>query len=458
MHQTLVTPESTTCRLECRKEVNDHPAFIFFLLMLAAAALVASSQMALNWDGSYYLVKLLQNGAPMVPHHRIGAAIFQAPAWLAMNFLADHRVIASIFSIPFALVPAVALDFSWMLVKNRQPGLFLWPVISIAVISIPAQSVLIGENLIACELAWPMFLAAVMSAGMTGVCLFSGLAILCSCLHPVSIFFLGLCAISSWHLSTTETEHRSIRRKVAVIAAFIAAARLIAFWLLCNDYEQSMLNPSTIYHFLVQGFSGPAIACCVLAMSFALATFVSSRHPVRRNSRFWLLFLLAAGASAAAWSLSPWLRTQTFSFGRWLFLPFGALMAITVLELSKRHNYTMSVSRWTPIIVAGALFLISMAIQSLESTQLCSRLQQTIATTTSKTLIARREFPWLARTSLDHWSLPFRAMLLQNTRTPKLVLLDPLTREATAGGGVRLTDWDGPFAGSWFTLSASGSR
>jgi hypothetical protein len=136
-------------------------------LLVAVPLLVAGSVgLPLFQDGSSYLLELMTSQSA-VRHHRYSALLVQAPsiAALKLSALVDLEpratlpVVRSLFSFSYAVLPFVALAWSWLLAKTRDPAMMLWPTVTILLLNVVNFSG-VSEILLATQLALPLLLAA----------------------------------------------------------------------------------------------------------------------------------------------------------------------------------------------------------------------------------------------------------------------------------------------------------
>lgn len=136
------------------------------LLVAIPLLIVAVVGLPLFQDGSSYLLELMTSQSA-VRHHRYPVLLVQAPSIVALKLSAmagvDPRstlqVVRAVFNASYATLPLVALAWSWLLVRERDPAMLIWaaaPILLLNVVNFSAVS----EILLATQLAFPLLLAA----------------------------------------------------------------------------------------------------------------------------------------------------------------------------------------------------------------------------------------------------------------------------------------------------------
>lgn len=139
--------------------------WIVALLVVVPLLVAAVAGLPLFQDGSSYLLELMTSQSA-VRHHRYSVLLVQAPSIVALKLSAladlDPRsaltVVRGIFSFSYAILPFVALAWSWLLVRRRDPAMMVWPVASILLLNVVNFSG-VSEILLATQLAFPLLLA-----------------------------------------------------------------------------------------------------------------------------------------------------------------------------------------------------------------------------------------------------------------------------------------------------------
>ncbi|KAA6183498.1 hypothetical protein F2Q65_15670 [Thiohalocapsa marina] len=141
--------------------INTWLASLAIILTAVAGGIAATNSLPLFQDGAYYFIKLYYFQEPLTPHFRHAAGLFQLPALLGATHglaLPDVRLL---FGLGYALVPALALLLSWLVVRRDSPELFIWPALYILFVNTVNFS-WVSELLISLQLVLPLYLSVLL--------------------------------------------------------------------------------------------------------------------------------------------------------------------------------------------------------------------------------------------------------------------------------------------------------
>jgi hypothetical protein len=167
------------------------PVRAYFAVMAAAYALAAALGLGLTWDGAYYLFQALNTGQAFMPRDRLLNLPLQQPVITARGITDNPAFLAAIFGASYLLVPLACLAAPWLIVRDRQPRLFIWSVLGIGLLSLPGQAAVQSEPIMAFELTWPILLAVLTGEVSEHWALILAFSIALVLAHPLAIPLLA---------------------------------------------------------------------------------------------------------------------------------------------------------------------------------------------------------------------------------------------------------------------------
>ncbi|HYR94248.1 MAG TPA: hypothetical protein VEP48_08600 [Methylomirabilota bacterium] len=226
------------------------------LSIAAAASLVAAiSGLPLVWDGSFLLFTVLNDQQPMVIYNRFVNSLLTAPVLAASALTEDLGILRLVFNLSYEAVPFVALLASWVVVRRARPDLFVWPVLGIGLALLPGLAVPTASSIIAAQLFWPLFLAALVPPSSRLVLALSvALGVVVAFSHPIAAALLVLLAIAGWI-----ERGRSRPAGLAWLTGCLALALLNVVWLTSqlDAYQAHIAEPIVALNILGWALVGP---------------------------------------------------------------------------------------------------------------------------------------------------------------------------------------------------------
>lgn len=432
---------------------------------LISAMITAWAKLALTFDGSYYLISILESRELLIPHNRVAVVLLTLPAQIMVRVTEDVDTTSLVFCSIYAIIPFASILICWLLARQRQVELMLWPLIAIGLLSIPAQATQISENLIVCQLAWPLLFSVLISKGKLATALNLAGAILLAALHPVSIIFLALIATAAWLAKRKQINTAEV---ILITSLFLLAGIRLAFLLaIGNAYEQETLKVATLTEMLRTGFSTMLICATggSLALGLTQLNLAANEKALRTKLVLSWIFGTASATMMIVWSVNLQCWHQTLHYGRFLFAPFCLLMLCAVFErvsepdLKMATNSALGKITLTRITLARAIlasaialvFLTTAVVQSYQWSMCTTKLSEVLMNSQER-LIDMGQQHWLAATPLNHWSSVPLAIILQG-RYPKTLLLTPEARkQITKDGTFRTAPWENKFTNKYFKL------
>jgi hypothetical protein len=438
---------------------------LFFACMLACAACATWFEAPLSWDGAYYLFKLLDDGVPFTPLSRWSNVPLQAPVLLARHAgVEDLRILRPLFALPYALIPVASLALSWWIVRERRPGLFVWPVLSIALSNLPGIFFMVSEGPIAIELFWPIVLALLVG-GVTRAQLaaLAAAGALAALAHPIAAPLSAACGLLAALLAWQgRLGPRGRGFLVAAAFAALAAARALAP---LTDYESRNLSVRSFADpFRAATWGWPRVS---LAATLA-AALVAWLQPwlLARSRRAGVRTLLAAApavlALAAGLAMIPWARSES----RWASalnyrfvmnaLSAGFLVAATLEGLRVRRapvgaGADLLRARGPAVVAAAVSLLVLFAVQGASWSALRERFARDLAAGGGP-CVPLSALPSVPRTALTHWSSTPLSIVLQGRRPARIATTGEGCEELARTAAVRIAPWDLRAREGWFRL------
>jgi hypothetical protein len=171
--------------------IRAHPVRAFFGAVTVAYAAAAALGLGLTWDGAYYLFQVLDTGQAFGPRDRILDVPLQQPVIALRSFIDDPAVLAAVFGFSCLLVPLASLAASWLIVRNHQPRLFVWPVLGMGLLLLPGQAAVQSEAMMALEMVWPILLAVLIGRPSENWAIVLGFSVFLALAHPFAVPLLA---------------------------------------------------------------------------------------------------------------------------------------------------------------------------------------------------------------------------------------------------------------------------
>ena len=253
------------------------------LLVVVPLLVAAVAGLPLFQDGSSYLLELMTSQSA-VRHHRYSVLLLQAPSIVALKLSAladlDPRsaltVVRGIFSFSYAILPFVALAWSWLLVRRRDPAMMIWPVATILLLNVVNFSG-VSEILLATQLGFPLLLAASepRPSKFTSITIITLVPVILLLHALVTLLFAGLACGMLLRARRLNDGDVTRARILAVMFGGAALVRLVLDAWLATDYERGMWGGSALVDYFLAGFE----------TAFLLVKRDSGRTVVRLSSQ-----------------------------------------------------------------------------------------------------------------------------------------------------------------------------
>lgn len=447
----------------------------YLLTTVAAIILVALSGGALSWDGSYHLVKMLDAGAPFLPHGRLGIAPFHWTVLTLGSGTEDLASLGRIYGLVFAAVPVAAIVSSWLVVRRSSPLLFVWVAMGIGLGLLPGLFPLYSEANLAIELFWPILLVLLVGPRL----LHLPLLLLCSAaiffLHPFAIALFGFATLTALALALRFSEREWQMVGWTVLFGALTGLAAYRFMVFQSSYETERLSLEVLrgtFDLSVAGLPEKALALVFLASFMVALGPLLEMLPGKTLPRgltlvaFFLeiLYLAAAGWVFLLWARDPHQWAHEIEFRTWaLFtsLPFMLMALLEALIHGRRWPRVgehLLGRRSLTAQMSALILLVVLSIQSLLWLDITDELKQTLAST-PLSWISRPSIAWVQDTPVDHWSITPLSLVVQGRAPQKVIFENDVDGEADFYPGLRLASWDiRGWVGGWFHLEPMGSH
>jgi len=435
----------------------------FFVLVLLALLLCAVSGTTMAYDGSYYVIKSLDAGAPMVPNRRYIHDPLQRPLMLMSQITDNVGVLQTTFGLAYVAIPFFALAASWWVVRKRNPGLFVWAAFGIGIGTLPGQIGWISEAASIWQLFWPVVLMLLLGVRKRDIPLMAFLCLVIFIANPQASLIFGsgmvLVFLSGWRFSA----RRRVDWTWAAVFAALCTITVIRFAIEVNPYETEQLGFSLLLERFASAFANWPLVALIAAMLAGLFLILSGRVPGKRVPRVVVWLLIVCGLTTLIRAFVPafWADSLNYRF----FLPIAVFpfMALALLDLVvARQPSEFHASRLGVIQGIGLIFAVSLIIQSVEWMVMTQSLRDTMNRSQSVCLSADSDdLHWISYTIFNHWSITPYSILIQG-RTPTKIIMpgrDCSLPDAMDTSGFRMTSWDKfPWQGGWFDFRSLAQR
>lgn len=374
----------------------------------------------LTYDGSYFGYVILRNHQLFVDHQRYSEVVFELPVVLAARLATDMAVLRPLFCLPYALVPVISVALSWLVVRRQNPGLIIWPILGIGLVSVPGLALPTAEAVITAELAWPVLLAVAIGMPRRTWLVVLLVAPLILFLHPISAAPLAMAAMIAVVVAIQEPARRTTLLILSGACLVAAAVRLLAP---LDSYEQSVLTSQDLL--LEFGYVGrSSIFAVVVAWVLGIMVVLDKGRRFPRITRYSAAIaataLVVATVLLVRWAANPtgWSATIHYRDFDLLFeIPLFLLMAVNARGRAGTlsPSYPANAARRTGrlVLAVSLVFTLVLAVNALQWGTLTRDLERRM---TADPGYCGSPVPAGQRnTALDHWSVPYLANLLRAT-------------------------------------------
>ena len=385
--------------------------FVLSAFFIGFCAVVFSG-LGLAWDGAYQLVYVLENGAANVGYGRYTqAGIFAAV--LALSRFTDRiNDLVWFFGALHAALPFASLLGAWIILRRRAPHLFLWVVLGIGLITLPAQACLVCQSVGVVQLMWVLVAAVLVGMPRVGALLSLVAVPLMLFYHPVAILCFGVAAALSFWVGLRE---RASRRRMFAWGAFFIVAALAAvarmYWFR-SSYESEQMALDVWVRTFESGVAGVPLQAILLVWLAAFAVWLDARaaHFTRVLRAAAIGCILVALALLVEWALdaAAWQYAVEYrSWAIWLTLPLALAAA-----LDRRPPSPVFRERAAYLVSIG--FVLVLVAQASVYGSVQDRLRVALAQQAG--CVEARHIEGLPNTALAGWTITAQSLLVQGKR------------------------------------------
>ncbi len=398
------------------------------------------ARLPLAWDGSYFLVDLLDHGRPVILHGRSAMVVFQVPAAIAGHLTSNVAVLTFLFSLPYVLVPLVALWLSWRVVRERAPGLIVWAGLAIGVVTLPGQAFFVSESLMVAQLAWPLLLGVLVGYRWNRAALLA-LVVFLVLLHPMAAPALGVVALVAVVQARRDSGRRVELRRAGWVFGGAALVRQ-AMTSAGLDAETPKLGDYTHqWTWAVNGMPTVVVGSIIAAVLVVVGSCWRASRPsplTRKAGAVAFGLLVVAFMAATLWGARTHLWRSALDYRSFVVL-FGLPLAVAAVLDAPRARRGQSAKpagagvdvpaavvagedglRRAALVVAGLTFSCTLGLQSLGWAGLMDYARHEVAAHPPGCVV--RHFAEKDGTAMRHWANPSLVLLVQG-RKPRVVVV-----------------------------------
>lgn len=442
--QALECPErQSMSRIGARARVAIACAVVIYLVVVTA------TRAPLIWDGSYYLLRILDDGRPFVVYGRFTVLPLHYPTLWIGHLTGSVDPASYVFSFSYALPPLIALALGWYWHRSDIRA-FLWSVIGIFASVLPSQVFFVSEATLAVQLWCPMFILAVTGRWRSHrvSLLVVGVAVLG--LHPIAVVLLCLLAVAI-------VLRPQVTRTGVVLAGALATAVFLRAVTLAG-YETSGLPSLT--RAVSRGGYVNSSAFFLLALA-VLLTASSAVWPTYSRRLQWMAYAAAATSVPLHLlaALDPWFLSQASGARFALPLSAVAIAAIAAVDLTRRRSSSLRTLALVATAGVGTYLVHTLAAAVTWRQLVVTLVEPRLAPTSVRCLDIDGE-PSFRGTPLATWSTSALSIVLQGRHPSHIFLRYGGCIEPSAGRPLLLLDaaHGGPRArdAGWFDLTDAG--
>jgi hypothetical protein len=426
---------------------------IFFALVLLTTIVLIIVSAPLAFDGAYFLFRILDERQLVVEHRRLIDVVVQLPVLAALRLSRGIELPALTFSTALASTSIAGLAISWLVCRRRRPSLFLWPALSICIVTLPGLFFFQNEQLMVVTLLWPAFLVSLIGASPAVLTLVALTSVVAMASHPITAVLLGFTAIAAL---ATATLRPAARRFSLGFAGYMVLLVLIRVAIPLDQYERDSLSMQIVDDSFNHAVWGWPLVALTLSIASAPGFIVSER---RRSAAYHLAPMVLAGAALIAWAIDRNNWKTCLDYRYWV-APFSMILmaAAAIDELLPRGpaECERQARRRYALPLIGATFLVVLTIQSAEWKTMSDQLRSEMVNSDQGCLQRSALYYWLQDTPLNHWGTPLYAVELQGRKPATLLLPRPFACHVFASYGVAALVDQGSFtylkqrAQGWF--------
>jgi hypothetical protein len=442
-----------------RRELFDRAVAIFFAFVLLGLGIATLVNAPLAYDGAFFFFRVLDTHQFAADHGRLINLPMQLPVLIATRFTDNLHLLRLLYCAPEAAIPLLGLGLAWLVCKSQRPSLFIWPAMSICVAALPGHFSFHSEAKMVVTLLWPVLLAVLSGASAILLSLLAIVSVVAAYSHPTAVILLAF--IVSVAIACAIVRPQSRRRSVGFALA-LGILLLVRVLTPLDSYEGQALSFATV----ANSFNDSVKGWPLLAIALAVLAGLSCLWTVRPSRAYLLGPLILAGTALAAWAFQPaeWASCEDYRY--WI-APVSMLFmtGATIDQLRPRGSPESQLQefRLYAVPIVGAIFLLVLSIQSLQW-GLASRRLMSEVENAEPGCVSSKTIASIRNTALDHWSVTFYVLELQDREPETLLLPNQLACELfVLNGNATLVNLGSfnylrPRGAGWFDFQNARSR
>ena len=422
---------------------------LFAISVMGIAALVAAvGHAALAWDGAGYLFETLMFRTPFAPMGRLINVPLELPALLLSRWTDNVDFLGLMFCLPYTFIPVAAIVVSWWVVRTQAPALIVWPVLAIALGTLPGQMFWVSEGMQVVQLAWPLWLMVLLRVPRRCAPVSGILTVALVFSHPTAIVVLVVTAVLSAFMAW---QYRPHAHGLWLWSSGWAIAAVARYALSQSSYDQQHMN----FAMLFSAFHPALDGWPLLAISGAIFSGLCllRGHTVSARLLPWcaLATIVALGCGLLAWASAPRAWGGAYEFRLWAVPTTLPFLLLAVCDRARSVGSMLTKDRMRVMQAAALVFGAVLVVQTLAFGRLDSALRADMHHITNR-CVPEGNLGEATNTAITGAAIAAYSVLLQGTH-PRVVVAgetcDSLTRVAAPQLYARPVPWRG-----WFDLTA----
>ncbi len=421
-----------------KSKLADSPVIAW---LVAAAAFVAAAfcMVSLTWDGSYFMVRTLQEGMPTIAAHRWFHWVLLEPVLWMRGVVHDPAGLSVVHGLTCSLPPLLSLAACMAMLRGEYARLRIWALAGILLAPLPGQFFLITEVTPAIQLAWILFAFAWRGCPARWAPAVVAASGAMATLHPAAAPLFLFAAISAAALGLAGD--RAERPRMFAWSGVFAAAMIVK---LCETmvhatpYEHESMSPAV---WLAESRTGlryspfPALLPVFVDMSLFAWTLV---RPGSRARKPWLSRALWAASFILgidyAIDTGGWTASINYrKFALVVTAPFVLAAGFDAFRLRRTaHGGGSLPAAGISLICPALLFAMVLSLMSFSWLALCRTFTGQLAAHPGR-VMAYDDLPKPeCYSALNHWSTTSLSLVLQGWEPRKVFIRD--SRLQLSGG------------------------
>ena len=384
---------------------------------------------ALAWDGSSFMVVILQGGAPFMPAHRWFHWVLEEPVLWMRGIVNDPSGLSVVHGLTCALPPLLALACCMAMLRGEFTRLRIWTVAGILLVPLPGQFFLITEVTPAVQLSWILFAFTWIGCPLRwspAVALAAGAM---ATLHPAAAPLFLFAAAGAAALGIAgNSANRGRMLAWAAVFGVATVVKLLETMSHATPYEHESMSPAVWLSEAATGLRySPFPALIPVFIDLALhgwnVLFPRSNARGPWLSRFLWSASFILGIYYAV-DTGGW--TSSINYRKFVLLftvPFVLMAGLDAWRL--KQGSARPGGMGIPLLYPALLFATILCLMSLSWRSLCRTFMAQLASHPGR-VMTHDDLPKPESDSaLNHWSTTSLSLVLQGWSPRKIFIHDP---------------------------------